>query len=221
MPTRDPDVRRHHRRHHVLETAVPGLRNASPAAKVLLAVVLFATAGEAAETRRTETSERQEVSRRGLDGVRPRAVGLTASLRSTLREGWALARERLRTSASCRALFEELGADGLRALDASVYAAAEARFEGTFCARRASAFTTVGGPVTRLCRSFRRLAPPVAAGVVVHEALHAAGLGESPSTPGALSPAEIDDRVAAACGTFEPGIESVVDDAGERPVRAR
>jgi hypothetical protein len=41
---------------------------------------------------------------------------------------------------------------------------------------------------------------PAAAVIVIHEALHFAGLPESPQTPGAMSPAEINEMVADRCG---------------------
>ena len=58
----------------------------------------------------------------------------------------------------------------------------------------------VGQPVTFLCPTFAFLKRTEAATVLIHEALHYAGLPEQPSDPHALSPLAISSIVAGHCG---------------------
>ena len=110
-----------------------------------------------------------------------------------------LAARRIHESGPCRALFEELGADGLEVLGASLYYGATLRQEQRTCPG-SSAFTSVGARVTRLCRSFGTLSDRRATVVLIHEALHQAGLSERPLDPSAPDPSGIDRRVSRSCG---------------------
>jgi hypothetical protein len=58
----------------------------------------------------------------------------------------------------------------------------------------------VGGSTVGLCAQFGRIPVAEAAQVLIHEALHNAGLSEQPHDPDGLTPDEIDDMVARACG---------------------
>ncbi|MDA8016158.1 MAG: hypothetical protein MPN21_01820 [Thermoanaerobaculia bacterium] len=111
-----------------------------------------------------------------------------------------IAVSRLRLHPSCRALFEELGADGEELLAGSLYVRAGSHHETQICGRRVAAFTAIGSPVTRLCRNFRRLDAEQAALILLHEALHFAGLPEAPHEPEAPTSQEINQLVAAGCG---------------------
>ena len=73
-----------------------------------------------------------------------------------LATAFLVAVQRLRDEPACRGLFQELGAEGLEALAKSLYYKASLIQEQRPC-RRGTAFTAVGGRVTRLCRSFTRL----------------------------------------------------------------
>lgn len=128
--------------------------------------------------------------------------------RRHLEEAFALAVHRVRTVPSCRALFDELDLDAHTALDFSIYYPARIDHEVSTC-RRAVAFSYVGAGPTRLCRSFADLDLERAVEVVLHEALHRAGLKEHGAKPSGLLPSEIDALVHAAC--------CQIDDPGGSP----
>jgi hypothetical protein len=98
----------------------------------------------------------------------------------------------------CRRLFEELGHDHGELLGSARYRHANALQEARVC-DRADAFTVVGGRVTVLCRSFAGLSDLDAATVILHEALHHAGLSEWPVDVQARRSHEISQLVAVRC----------------------
>jgi hypothetical protein len=106
---------------------------------------------------------------------------------------------RVEASPRCAGLFAELGADGVRMLATSLYFRAPIAKQTGVC-RRAEAYTHVGAAPTFLCDRFGRLSHEQSALVLIHEALHHAGLEESPAVPGAMSSAAINDMVQKACG---------------------
>ncbi len=131
-----------------------------------------------------------------------RTVGrLPARDRQVLESAMALAAEQLRKQAACRLLFAALEADGLECLASTFYTAPISNAEIRSCERRnASALTSVGGRRAVLCpASFGRLRRRQAAVVLLHEALHHAGLSEFPE-PGAPRSAEINRMVKVSCG---------------------
>jgi hypothetical protein len=116
-----------------------------------------------------------------------------------LRVSYEVALVRLEKVETCRALFSDLGADGLEMLNRSVYAPAFDREGG--CERGSPAYTFIGSRVTRLCPVFADLPRSKAAVALLHEALHHAGLGERPAVPTARHTAkEINWMVARKCG---------------------
>jgi hypothetical protein len=115
-----------------------------------------------------------------------------------LRLGYSLALEMVRATAPCRSLFAPFAASGAESLASTHYAPAD-RDAARVCAGGVAAFTTVGGRVTWLCPQFSNLHPRAAALTLIHEALHSAGMPESPPTAGALTAREINDLVACAC----------------------
>lgn len=115
-----------------------------------------------------------------------------------LATAFPVAVERLRSEPGCLGLFEELDADGLERLVYSLYVEVTLRQEQRFC-RGTSAFTMVGGRQTRLCRGFGRLADSQAAVVLIHEALHQAGMSEKPLDPQALDSSQINQLVRTSC----------------------
>lgn len=140
---------------------------------------------------------------RRLGRDEPVIVGCpSAEVRWRLERAHADALQRLEELPTCRALFESMGADGRDTLGRMVYREASSDAELDLCARRsAAAITTVGGRGVALCPSrFDRLTVHGAAALVLHEALHHAGLPEAPRTPGALTTREISARVRRACG---------------------
>jgi hypothetical protein len=125
---------------------------------------------------------------------------MEAGIRSKLAAAIALAAARVEESQECAGLFAELGADGAAILARSLYLSAPHYQIGQPC-RRATAFVYFGQEPTFLCSGFASLADERAALVLIHEALHHAGLAESPSQPGAMSAAAIEGMVREACGS--------------------
>lgn len=117
-----------------------------------------------------------------------------------LAEAYATAHARLRLFPSCRGLFTAFGGDGEDFLAGSLYVRATGLHETQICGRRVAAFTALGSPVTRLCRNFRRLDAEGGALILIHEALHFAGMPEAPHEKDALTSQEINHLVAESCG---------------------
>lgn len=125
---------------------------------------------------------------------------LSSSATATLGEAFPIALERVRSLPGCRSLFDAFVVSGNQRLTSTFYAPPSAARRGTSCSKGALAFTHVGSPVTHLCSSFGTLSREEAAIVLIHEALHFAGLPEAPSTPGALTSRQINQLVQEACG---------------------
>jgi len=133
--------------------------------------------------------------------TRPLVLGpLPGSVEGRLEAAFAIALERLGSRPACRELYQGLERDGFESLAVTRYIRPNDRERQQVCGRRVSAFTIRGGAVTRLCSSFGRLPPEQAAGVLLHEGLHSAGLPEHPHEPGALRSAEINELVTTRCG---------------------
>lgn len=128
----------------------------------------------------------------------PPSVGLQ------LESAFVGAVDRLRTSEACRQLFSDLELEAERALDFAIFYAASPLEEATIC-RHNVAFARHGRGPIRLCRRFAALSSEQAAEVVLHEALHRAGLPECHTDPEAEDPAEIHLRVVQACGRPDSG----------------
>ncbi len=131
----------------------------------------------------------------GCCGARTR-VKLAAALR--------LAAQLVTSVRSCAALFSDLGADGLERLRINHYRSAVYADALNVCrrGRGAAAFTLVGSPITTLCPAFDELTVEAAAHVVLHEALHSAGLTEWPLDPDAQDSRSINRAVQLACDVF-------------------
>jgi hypothetical protein len=119
-------------------------------------------------------------------------------LRARLQAAFPVAVDRLARHPRCRALFERLGRDALATLAGGLYYPVSVAQERDLCPGKA-ALTNVGGRQVRICPEFGRLAPREAAMILIHEALHLAGLGERPLDPRAPSSTEINDRVRGLC----------------------
>ena len=134
--------------------------------------------------------------------VEPRILGrLPLRVEFELKAAFQTALERVRRIPACRSLFEDLGADGSAALTSTIYHLAPESLDKRVCQDRdAGAFTVVGSPVTWICpRSFLKVRGLEAALLLIHEALHQAGLPEWPPHAGALSSVEINQLVARSC----------------------
>jgi hypothetical protein len=120
--------------------------------------------------------------------------------RRKILDAFDVAIERVREVPKCRQLFADLGADGMGALDMTVFLPiARARAPGGVC-RGSSAYTLVGGGPIWVCRDFSRLSDIQAAMVIIHEALHHAGLSEHPRDPNGMTSISINQMVMKECG---------------------
>jgi hypothetical protein len=118
-----------------------------------------------------------------------------------LREAFDLAADRISRKPSCASLFARLNADGLEMLTRTLYLPASERSELKVCGRSTRAYTEVGESVTKVCRRFSALSDEMAAVILIHEALHFAGLDERPHDPDAeMTPAQINTMVERSCG---------------------
>jgi hypothetical protein len=131
---------------------------------------------------------------------RPMAAGsLSQPARRTLTGGYLAALRRIGDAPGCRALFDQLKADPVEALATTSYFPASGRLEATLCSSGALAVTAVGRSKTWLCSSFAGLDVNWAALALLHEALHRAGLPESPSDPHAMTSDQITRLVTLRC----------------------
>jgi hypothetical protein len=111
-----------------------------------------------------------------------------------------VALQRVRDVPECRGMFTELGANGIETLGKlSLYPIGRHEAKANVC-RTSIAYTYVGGGPTWICRKFWRLSDKQAAMVVIHEALHHAGLGEKPRDPNGMTVAAINRMVTKRCG---------------------
>jgi hypothetical protein len=124
---------------------------------------------------------------------------MDSATRARLASAFSLAVSRVAGRPECAGLFSDLGADGAEMLTSSLYFPAPAAKRASTC-RRAVAFTRVGAAPTFLCDQFHSLTDDHAALVLVHEALHHAGLTESPADPSGKSSSAINEMVRKACG---------------------
>jgi hypothetical protein len=108
--------------------------------------------------------------------------------------------KKLEKDAACRALFDDLVVDGIEALSRSRYQPALTGSERRHCAAGVAAYTAVGSIRVVICDQFHRLDRRTKSAVLIHEALHTAGLSEAPVDPNAMTAAEIEEMVEKACG---------------------
>jgi len=127
-------------------------------------------------------------------------TGLSFAVGLNLRRAFPVAIRRLLELPECRALFDGLALDGDAALRRTLYYPPDALGFEEPCRLGGNAFTAVGRVQTGLCPRFAGLPVERAALVLIHEALHFAGLPERPATPGAMTSTEINDRIAERCG---------------------
>lgn len=123
-------------------------------------------------------------------------------LRSSIEVAYDLAVQRVLEVESCSRLFAELGADAVQILGGSYYwPVISYRDAKQLCDGRNAAFTLVGSPMVFVCGEFKRLSYQDAATIIIHEALHTAGLKERPQYRGngVKSSREISSMVAKSC----------------------
>lgn len=127
--------------------------------------------------------------------------GMTTAVRDKIEVAYAVAVERLSRVPACRELFAQLGGDGEHLLATSLYLPMpNVREELAICrGRKAHAATMVGAASTFICPSFGRIPDDRAAMVLIHEALHHAGLNEYPHDPNAMRSSQISALVGRSC----------------------
>jgi hypothetical protein len=112
-----------------------------------------------------------------------------------------VALDRLGERVECRELFAGQGADGARLLLGAWYRRAAPEEAGGLCEKGAAAFTGMRSGRVAICAdNFLKLGRHYRAVVLLHEALHVAGVGQAPHHPGAQTSREIDWMVRHSCG---------------------
>lgn len=136
-----------------------------------------------------------------LDRPVPGALvkGGGAVLNRAVRVAQSMALERLGREEQCRELFTERGRDGARLLLEADYRVAQPGEAGGLCEQGATAFTGMTSGKTAFCPDFLKLPAPRRAIVLLHEALHVAGMGQHPIHPGGMTAREINGMVARNC----------------------
>jgi hypothetical protein len=120
--------------------------------------------------------------------------------RDQLIVAFEVALERVQKMEECRDLFTELGAEPMATLSGVTFYPMGRREALPNMCRGADAYTMVGGGPTWLCRDFWRLSDKRAAMIIIHEALHHAGLTEWPRDPDGMRSVAINRMVAERCG---------------------
>jgi hypothetical protein len=126
-------------------------------------------------------------------------TNLTSDASTKVVLAYRLAVTRVASDSQCSALFTKLGADGLEKLGTSAYYATPVVAGVDHCGTTVAAYTFVGSPTVMLCPAFATLSTVAAARILIHEALHFAGLGERPGDPHAPMSEEINEIVTANC----------------------
>ena len=128
---------------------------------------------------------------------------MSDDLRSRVEVAFEIAAQRVQQVEACDELFTEFEADAAETLGNALYWPVRSyRDVKERCGRQNLAFTVVGSRLTFICPDFERVSDLRAAQIIIHEALHNAGLKEKPQYAGVgvKSPAAIDSMVAKACG---------------------
>jgi len=173
---------------------------------VLVSSIRLVSAGEAvdvslpaigASTATTSSSVAATVT--GIDAIEPWIhPSMPDAIRNKLDTAFDIAIERVSTTPECAGLFEALGADPFETLKTGLYFPANPARETSAC-RRSFAQTYVGEAPTWICRRITSYSDEQAAMVVIHEALHHAGLPERPHDKKAMSSGQINDLVEKSC----------------------
>lgn len=127
----------------------------------------------------------------------PRTRGpLPAAMKGRLESAYPLALRIVESRPGCQGLFAPWRVPAELVFQRMVFFSAT---EKATCMTGAPAFNYFGHPLTGLCDSFSRLAVAEAAVLLIHEALHVAGLNEYPNDPMAMTPAQITRLVRSSC----------------------
>jgi len=134
-------------------------------------------------------------------GAEPRiGAEMSDRNRERLESSFQVAIDRVRGVPECRELFTELGADGFDTITKIYFTPIGIHGARANVCKDSVAYTFVGGGPIWLCRKFSRLTDKQAAMIIIHEALHHAGLSERPRDPDGMTSAGINRMVAKRCG---------------------
>jgi hypothetical protein len=143
---------------------------------------------------------RQDVKKTKASVREPQIEGrMSAKHAFALKIAYRGAIKRLERFESCRALFDELNMDGLEALGRNQYQPVRSDAERADCARGVHAYTAVGHDRIMICRYFHVQTERIKIGILIHEALHTAGMGEAPRDPDGMTAEQITEMVEKAC----------------------
>lgn len=122
-----------------------------------------------------------------------------------VRVGFWIAFQRVHEIPGCAALFAGLDLDGPTALSSTVYSRPRHPAEKALCDAGALAVTRARRTEISLCLNLRNLTREGVAALLIHEALHTAGLGEWPVDPVGPTSGEITRSVLRACSLGSKG----------------
>lgn len=175
----------------------------------VLAIVSCATvwAGDSVEasSAATEFSPTSDAAAAGASSIQSAPIEpwihplMPREIREKLGVAFEIAIQRINDVPECAGLFSRLHADALETLKTGLYFPANVARETSVCSR-SFAQTYVGEPPTWICRRITSYSDEQAAMVVIHEALHHAGLPERPQDKKAMTSGQINDLVSGACG---------------------
>lgn len=171
------------------------------AARILTAAIIMVALSATADA--GESSDGVDMRPNTTTTSPPRSTPWISSqvpkpVRSRIEASYLLASQRLVEAPQCGDLFSDLGANGLEAISSTLYYPASAANEKKLCGG-AWGYTTVGSAPTFLCRKFSRISEKKGAMILIHEALHHAGMGERPNDPEGLTSKAINKLVEDAC----------------------
>ncbi len=169
-------------------------------AMALLALSPFVTAGGGAnDTAQIDRS--RSTTKNAKSSIRRAQVGQTMDPDDgfTLKVAFKGAINKIERVESCRALFDDLVVDGVQALGQSRYQPAQSPWERRQCSRGVAAYTVVGSNRIVICDHFHRLDRRAQSAVLIHEALHTAGMSETPVDSDAMTAEAVTDMVEEAC----------------------
>lgn len=169
---------------------------------VCSAVVAFPSTWAADAVDAVASADRAEVSSKTTTEIQTPRIGpkMPEKNRERLTVSFQIALDRVREVPECGGMFSELGADGAGTISKIRFYPIGRHALGTDVCRGRVANTIVGGGPVWLCRGFSRLTDNKAAMIIIHEALHHAGLTERPLDPEGMTSAAINDMVLTRCG---------------------
>ena len=166
-------------------------------APILALILAFSVAG----SMRAEAHLLRRNAAESTDKIKPKfAPGMSKSLRRGVEVGFGTALSRLHRLPLCRALFDGLRLRANEVLGSTPYELAREPEIVARCRKKGVvAVSYVHGKRIHLCEGFYSLSLNERAVIIIHEALHGAGMSEWPSDPQASTAGEISLIVEKAC----------------------